>query len=107
MPTFKVFGNVEPPWFQITFDIEPQVGYRIEEADIDVKSTIAIKQSNLVITCETNRWDEAVLGWLLQYLFDWVGAEIDLFTFASGKVFHVHLDRAEYPDGTSHMLIGL
>jgi hypothetical protein len=77
--------------------------------NIDLKSTISIKGSTVVVTCEANRWDEGVMGWVLQYLFDWVSAEIDLFTFASGKVFHVHLDHAEYAeytDGSSHCLIG-
>jgi hypothetical protein len=106
MPEFKVFGKIEPPWFEITFDIESQVAYRIEESDIDLKCTIAIKKSNVVATCEANRWDETTLGSVVGYLFDWVGAEIDLFTFVTGMVFTVHLDRAEYPDGSNRELIG-
>jgi len=106
MPVLKVLGKIEPPWFHLTFDIEPEVKYRIDEADIDLKATIRIKQSDVVITVELNRWDDTVLGWVLQYLFDWVGAEVDLFSFASGKIFNVHLDRAEYPDGSVHQLIG-
>jgi hypothetical protein len=106
MATFKIFGKVEPPWYSFDLEFEPQVGYRIEEADIDLKATIAINKSVITVTCETNRWDEAVLGWVLHYVYDWVGAVIDLFTFSAGMVLYFHLDRSEYPDGSDHPLIG-
>jgi hypothetical protein len=105
MPVVKVFGKVEPPWYHITFDFEPEVKYRIDEADIDVKAKIQIHESDIVVTVDLNRWDTSVLGWILQYLFDWVSAEINLFSFSTGKVFDVHLDRAEDPGGTVHRLI--
>jgi hypothetical protein len=106
MPTFKVLGKIEPPWIQLTFDIEPQVRYRIDEVALDLSCKISIKQSDVLVTCEASRFDEGTMAWALQYLFDWVSAEVDLFTFASGKVFNVHLDSAEYPDGSIHRLIG-
>jgi len=106
MPTFKILGKIEPPWYSFDLEFEPQVSYRIEEADIDLKATIAIKESIVTVTCETNRWSEDLLGWVLHYVYDWAGSIIDLFTFSAGMVLHIHLDRAEYPDGSDHQLIG-
>lgn len=106
MPVFKVMGKVEPPWVPISFEFQPKVKYRIAEKDIDLECTIAIEQSDVVVTCDVNRWDGDTLAWVLQYIFDWVSAEVDLFTFAAGIVFAVHFDRAEYPDGSAHQLMG-
>jgi hypothetical protein len=106
MTIFRILGKVEPPWYSFDLEFEPQVSYRIEEADIDLKATIAIKKSVITITCETNRWSEEVLAWILQYVHDWAGSIINLFTFSAGMVLHFHLDRCEYPDKTDHPLIG-
>ncbi len=106
MATFKIFGKVEPPWYSFDLEFEPQIGYRIDEVDIDLKATITIKKSIITVTCETNRWNEEILGWVLQYVYDWVSSIIDLFVFSAGMVLHFHLDKSEYPDGSEHLLIG-
>lgn len=106
MPTFKIFGKVEPPWYSFDLEFEPQVSYRIEEADIDLKATIAIKKSIITVTCETNLWNEEILAWILEYVHDWAGAIINLFTFSAGMVLHFYLDKCAYPDGSVHYLIG-
>ena len=106
MPTFKIFGKVEPPWYSFDLEFEPQINYKIEEANIDLKATIAIKKSVITIVCETNRWNKEILPWTLEYIYDWVGTIINLFTFSAGIVLHFHLDKSEYPDGSDHPLVG-
>lgn len=106
MVTFKLLGTVEPTWFQITFDLTPQVGYTIDEASIELSSSISIEKSAVVATCQTNRFDEEVLAWVLPYVFDWVSAEIDLFSFSTGRALTVNIDRVEWPDGSTRFLAG-
>jgi hypothetical protein len=104
MPTFRIRGNIEPRWFQITFDFTPEVKYRIDEADIDLTCSITIDKSDVVASCQTNRFDEEVLSWVLPYVFDWTSAEIDLFSFSAGRALSVNIDRVQWPDGSTHLL---
>jgi hypothetical protein len=106
MPTFRILGQVEPHWYHFTFEFSPTVNHRIEEIDLDLTCRIEINQSLVVVNCEANRWDDGIVSWVLGYVSDWVNAEIDVFVFTTGKVFDVRLDRAEYPDGTTKLLIG-
>src|SRR5688572_25511078 len=104
--TFTIFGIVEPRWFQITFDIKPQVKYRIDEANIDLECTISIDKSEVAAVCQTNRFDAEVLSGVLPYVWDFVSAEIDLFSFSLGRALTLIMDRVQGPDGSIGFLAG-
>jgi len=40
---FKVFGKVEPPWYLLDFEFEPQITYTLPELNVELKCSVAIK----------------------------------------------------------------
>ena len=98
--TVKIKGKVEPACYSVSFDITPRVEYRIEDQDIDIHCEIGIANSDVLVTCRVSRWDSDVLTGIVRYIYEWAIAQVNLFTFATGKVLTVHLDRAELPDGS-------
>lgn len=97
MPTLHILGKIEPEWLKLDFNVTPTVGYQIGE--VNIRCLIDIKGSNIDITCEVSEWTEDLLPQIVGYTFDWVSAEVNIFSFASGKIFEIYLNRAIYPDG--------
>jgi len=101
----KILGKIKPATHKLNFDFVPEVHMTISAANITLKCTIEIQDSNIIVNCETSRWGNDVVPLVLNYVFDFVNAEIDLIIFSSGKAFSVHLDNIVWPDGTSQTFV--
>jgi hypothetical protein len=85
MPIIIFQGKIEPVAVTLNFDFVPEVNFYLSAINLRMKSRIEIINSAVSVTCDVDRWNEEIIPWLLNYVYDFVNAEIDLITFASGR----------------------
>jgi hypothetical protein len=109
MTTMKVqfLGNILPAAKLISISGLPKSNWKSAELGLDMTFEVSIRNSQVVVTCETNKWVKADhLMPIYMRALDTARAIVDVFAFSEGIGLTLMLIQLVEPDGQT-MLVRL
>jgi len=102
----QLLGAILPLAANLNIDNLPTVNWKSAELDLDMTFAFQIRNNNIVITCDLNKWSKADhLMPLYMRALDTVRAIVDVASFANGVGLTVILDQFVDADGTISQLM--
>jgi hypothetical protein len=106
MANVRFLGRVHPEALKLTMSNMPTITF--EEPPypphlphgLKISYAISVKDAQVVMDCEIEPWNDAMLGWVINRVSTVIRSMVDLCSFGTGVPYVVSMDAAIYPDGS-------